>query len=304
MKKTTEKPPIDDLFARKLGNMSLSPSPDGFERLQARMGQKKPEANVVFWRNPAIYGYVAAAACIAVVFLFGWQYWSSGNTTRTDKNEVAITSSGHQRSKKNAEMSIKPQTEQQTPQKVDSNRNIPDHATEEDRVAAITKGPAHRRFDSPEKQAKTIHNLTPKNPGVTTDLPVVAQVATQETKTPDVAPIASLATPATNVEQPVVVVNKPSHPSERVLEVTIAEPEALVAARQIAKASTEEKPVVASSDKHEKETKAGNLWQQVKRFKQGEVFARGENTDNERSLLGRAYNGLRHTLDKDKAAKQ
>lgn len=303
MKKTTEKPPIDDLFARKLGNMSLSPSPDGFERLQARMGQKKPEANVVFWRNPATYGYVAAAACVAVVFLFGWQYWPSGNTTRTDKNEVAITSSGQQRSEKNAQEPTKPQTEQQIPQKIDSNQNIADQAIEEDRVAAITKGPAHRRFDSSEKQSKTIHDLTSKNPGVTTDLPTVAQV-TQETKTPDVAPIAPLATPTTTIEQPVVVVNKPSHPSERVLEVTIAEPEALVAARQIAKASTEEKPVVASSDKHEKETKAGNLWQQVKRFKQGEVFARGENTDNERSLLGRAYNGLRHTLDKDKAAKQ
>src|ERR671932_476780 len=45
MKDHSEKQPIDDLFARKLGDMSLKPSADGFERLQARMNQNKPQAS-------------------------------------------------------------------------------------------------------------------------------------------------------------------------------------------------------------------------------------------------------------------
>ena len=62
MKKHTEKPSIDELFARKLGNMSLPPSSDGFERLQARMGQHKPEVRVVFWRNPDLQRSMAVLA--------------------------------------------------------------------------------------------------------------------------------------------------------------------------------------------------------------------------------------------------
>ena len=93
----------------------------------------------------------------------------------------------------------------------------------------------------------------------------------------------------------------------RVLVVTIAEPEALVAARQAVKASNEEKPAIAAIEKQEKDTKATGLWQQVKRFKEGELFARRDNDNSsseDRGLLGRAYSGIKHSLDKDKPSKQ
>ncbi|WP_338874274.1 hypothetical protein WBJ53_01480 [Spirosoma sp. SC4-14] len=301
MKKPTETPPIDDLFARKLGNMSLSPSPDGFERLQARMGQKKPEAKAIFWRNPILYGYVAAAACIAVVFLFGWQYWSSGNSSRIGGNEVAITRSGHSGSQKSIPHSINEKNDQQIPNEAELNQpelDVADEVIKERQVADVPKESPQNRFDSVKKQLKSSRNRTLENAVDKSDLPTLAQ----KTKTPEAAPIAPAS--IVPIEQPVIAVNKPAPAAERVLEVTIAEPEALAEARQIAKTTVEDKPLVAANEKHEKETKAGNLWQQVKRFKQGEVFARGENTENERSLLGRAYSGLKHTLDKDKAAKQ
>ncbi|RYF58670.1 MAG: hypothetical protein EOO39_34000 [Cytophagaceae bacterium] len=99
-------------------------------------------------------------------------------------------------------------------------------------------------------------------------------------------------------------ITKPSPVTERVLVVTIAEPEALVAARA-AKASMEEKAALAQNEKSAKDTKSSSLWQQIKRVKEGEVFARQDNTNKDESgLLGRAYNGLKHSLEKDKTTKQ
>src|SRR5438874_663574 len=74
MKKPTEKQSIDELFSRKLGNMSLPPSADSFERLQARMGQNKQQGRITVWRNPTMQRYMAAAACLLFVCLFGWLY--------------------------------------------------------------------------------------------------------------------------------------------------------------------------------------------------------------------------------------
>jgi len=89
MKKHTEKPLIDELFARKLGNTSLTPSSDGFARLQARMGQHKPESRMMFWRNPAMQRYMAAAACLLLVCLFGWLYWPSTGATKQGQSQLA-----------------------------------------------------------------------------------------------------------------------------------------------------------------------------------------------------------------------
>lgn len=304
MKENTEKPPIDDLFARKLGNMSLSPSPDGFERLQVRMGQKKSETKLVVWRNPVTYGYVAAAACVATVFLFGWQYWPSDNTTQIGEKSVAVVSSGPNKLKRDLREPMKQKEEQATD--ADVNPTVPNksnQSVESDQLAHITKSSA-RPLDRYQSDSKTARDLSSKTDDNAPTSPVLAQTTDQKIKPSELAPAIPVTPPAVDNKQPVVAINKPAPAAERVLEVTIAEPEALVTARQAAKASVEEKTVVASNEKQEKENKSGSLWQQVKRFKQGEVFARGENADNEQSLLGRAYNGLRHTLDKDKAAKQ
>jgi hypothetical protein len=67
------------------------------------------------------------------------------------------------------------------------------------------------------------------------------------------------------------------------LIVTIAEPEAMVAAHQVVTSPTIDKVIVAAASKPEPEAKStATIWQQVKRLKQGEVFARKESGDDER----------------------
>jgi hypothetical protein len=309
MKKHTEKPPIDDLFARKLGNMSLSPGSDGFARLQARMGQKKPEAKVVFWRNPAIYGYTAAAACLLLVCLFGWLYWPSGNATKVGGDEVATNKPVKER-KHGQSMPIKadhsektmPNTTVEEPSVIDKTSQPAD--TEQLVATHLTKGNSTGKDQSSRKVKSDKVDVEIAKTG--TDESVLAQIKPVDNKAKEenttISPVAS----AQLTDQPVIAAVKSVPTSERGLVVTIAEPEALVAAREAAKSAVEEKAksVVAATDKPEKENKAGHLWQQVKRFKQGEVFARGDNSDNESGLLGRAYSGLKHSIEKDKSAKQ
>ena len=117
----------------------------------------------------------------------------------------------------------------------------------------------------------------------------------------DVSPVA--AEPIVD-KQVAATTGKPAPATERVLVVTIAEPEALVAARRTVKASVQDEAVANIEAKDEKETKATTLWSQVKRLKQGEIFARKDEGDDERGLIGRAYSGLKHSLDKDKSIKQ
>ena len=306
MKKYTEKPPIDDLFARKLGNMSLPPSSDGFERLQARMGHTKPDARVVvFWRNPAMYGYAAAAACLLLVCLFGWLYWPTGNKTTTEGNQLAVNRSPQ---KPSLTPPLKQKNEQPNGRETEMIPGLPvpeavKQISPADQVAEMQKPVTIRQSNqrpaghSGELKRLSANELPEKNQ------PVLAQAKPAETKTaPDVKTpvVLQSATPDRVAENMV----KPAPTTERVLDVTIAEPEALVAARQAAKNAVDDKPAVASVQKPEKETKAGNLWEQVKRFKQGEVFARQDKNDADRGLLGRAYNGLRQSFDKDKSVKQ
>ena len=310
MKKHTEKQPLDDLFARKLENMSLPPSPDGFARLQARMGQGQAEPRVVFWRNPDVQRYMAIAACLLLVCLFGWRYVSNDTLTLVQPGTVAVnkpaTSPTRQPSRELPKTNpaddvagTQSGTGQKTPAQIEAE---PDNSPIAERSGqAVGKDkPANThiaRLDRPVR----------KTNGASQDVPnvVPAKMPEQIAKT-DVKK--SVAEPAVEKPEPasaVAVTTPKSAPvAERVLVVTIAEPEALVAARQIAKAQEENKAVVAVADKSEKEAKPATLWQQMKRLKQGEVFARKDAGEDERGLIGRAYSGLKQTLDKDKPVKQ
>ncbi|MFD2938071.1 hypothetical protein [Spirosoma flavum] len=304
MKKHTEKLPIDDLFARKLGNMSLPPSADGFERLQARMGQQKPDMQVVFWRNPAMPRYIAAAACLLVVCLFGWLYWPTDGTIEPSQEQVAANQPVISSPKKSARKQL-----DQQQNKVAPDIKMPALSGQEvnsDQVAITDKSSGRNKSytglaSRPLASEETIKTVA--------DEPVLAQTnpTKVETKTNTLLPGIVTPTGQATTEQvaETKTIAKSLPATERVLVVTIAEPQALIAARQAARASVEESAIVAQSDKLEKETKAGGLWQQVKRIKQGEIFARQDNAGNDdRGLLGRAYNGLKHSLDKDKSVKQ
>lgn len=307
MKKHIEKAPIDDLFARKLGNMSMPPSADGFERLQRRMNPGEAEPRLVFWRNPQMQRYMAIAACLLLVCLFGWLY-QSDSAKLTDGQQVA-----------------------QSPAK----QPTPDNVT----PSNVTDNKTERAADADVITPNVVSPETPGNPSAT-DYVAVAPVPTKNGKSaskptgqnnlslrseatyvaPDnvaqtspftrpenvgatsttVAPVPS----APAADQVAANQPKPAASTERSLIVTIDEPDALVAARQAARESAEAKSTVAVHEKAEKESKGGNLWQQVQRIRSGDVFARSDRNEDERGLLGRAYAGLKHSIEKDKPTKQ
>jgi hypothetical protein len=303
MKKHTEKPPIDELFARKLGNMSLPPSPDGFERLQVRMGQYKPEARVIFWRNPDGQRYMAVAACLLLVCLFGWLYWPSGQSVIPDGQQVATNQSAKSPLKNPAKRQIEQSPEKPAPT-TDNPAMVGEKAVAE-QVGAVTKTTKGESEKNNAVSESTAIRQADKLYMPERSAPTVAQTIPDKKR--DALDVTSTEVQPANKQPEQVADNKPvakpAQVSERVLDVTIAEPESLVAARQIATESVQEKPVVAAVEKQPKEAKG--FWQQVKRIKQGEVFARHDNPSNEeRGLLGRAYSGLRQSFDKDKSAKQ
>lgn len=312
MKKQSEKQPIDDLFARKLGNMSLPPSADGFERLQARMGKRVPEARVVFWQNPTIQRYMAAAACLILVSLFGWLYWPSSSSSTGGENQVA-TNTPHKRTEPQ-----KGDSKSITTEKAEKNQSTSEETKARDinqpiqgeQVAVVEKLAVQPKQMNPSvlQPAGSHKSVKPSAPSAAPEQVLAQTKSVEGPARQDVVSTPAADKPA--VSEQVAEVKpaaKTTPAAERVLVVTIAEPEALVAARQAVKAASEEKPIVALNEKQEKDAKNTGLWQQVKRFKEGELFARrdNENTTNEdRGLLGRAYSGLKHSLDKDKSSKQ
>ncbi|GAB4025964.1 hypothetical protein [Spirosoma koreense] len=305
MEKNTEKQPIDDLFARKLSNMSLSPSADGFERLQARMGQQKPEARIVFWRNPALQRYMAAAACLLLVCLFGWLYWPSTQNPVSEGAKLATNRTNYKpmngpKEKKADQVTEKAYSEVPA--------LVPADVIQSEQLAQANK--ASEKIVQPTRaseQSADFHKHAHHQPDHAANTSVLAQTKPTEAEIGQSTPLAAEAKPATVATLQVadnMPTTKSNPPAERVLVVTIEEPATLVAARQVAKEAVEEKTLAVANDKPEKEVKAG-LWQQVKRFKQGDIFARRDNAANDdQGLLGRAYNGLKHSLEKDKSSKQ
>lgn len=274
--------------------MSLPPSPDGFARLQARMEQGQPQARVVFWRNPDIQRYMAVAACLLLICLFGWRYVST-QTPPSDQTMVAV----HKRTTSpvpthsDGQLKADPEGTVAATQPASAGQKVPKQTDSElgdfspaERsklaVGTLTNRTTQvARADRPTHNAKTVSHNIP------------AVVPTEVEPTVE--------------KRDVAAADKPAPVAERVLVVTIAEPEALAAARQAVQAqsaSPEVKAVAAANEKPEKEPKPATLWQQMKRLKQGEVFARKDAGEDERGLLGRAYSGIKQTFDKEKSVKQ
>ena len=282
--------------------MSLPPSPDGFKRLQARMGQHEPDTRVVFWRNSDLQRYMAIAACLLLVCLFGWLYWPSGKATNLTGEQVAANLGEKSQPQKSSQQEINRQAETHILEDI-----VADKAGQKavrEQMAVVDKP-----IENSQKEGNVVSQSIAKPVPPEINKPILAQTTPVkiQNKLDEAMPANQpsdnqLVTAQVAENKPVV---KPAQVSERVLDVTIAEPEALVAARQAATESVHEKSVVAANEKMLKENKIGSFWQQVKRIKRGEVFARRDNPDNdERGLLGRAYSGLKQSIDKDKSAKQ
>lgn len=275
-----ERNSLDELFARKLGKLEQPPSSDSFARLQQRMQGGQEQPRMVFWRNPTLK--MAAAACVTVAFLIGWLYTDdkSGNSVTGLEQAVTIQK---QQPQKQANYDSKEITEQEV---VDKAPQIAQ--------AANTDTKKHSRFTKPAQPTINVAQM-----------PAIKQLITgkvsvsNQTQTALVTPVVAKQT--TEAIATKVTPTVPVKPAERVLVVTIEEPEALVAARQTAASVINNMPVLAASSSNEAKA---TFWQQVKRLKQDDDVAQKESPTDESGLLSRAYKGIKQRLEKDKQTKQ
>ncbi len=291
MRKHTEKPLIDDLFARKLGGASLRPGSDGFARLQARVRLSQPGERTVLWRNPVVQRYISMAACLVLVAGLGWWYSSSNTGSLSEKTQMADKQLAQPKLSNDAKETLASQTVKKTP--TQSTRSETSLVNQPTPVLPVV-GQNQRQVAQAGRVASNVKKNRRAQPSEMTGI------------------VAEARTPASNeltkgranpVEPTVASAPTPNLSTERVLIVTIAEPAALVAARQEAQPAAQDQPKLTMTDKLPKEAKVAGLWQQIKRVKQGEVFARRDNDADEGGLLSRAYNGLKQSLDKDKSPK-
>ncbi len=285
MEPNSEKNHLDDLFARRLGNLERPPSPDSFARLQQRMQGQQARPRMVFWRNTSVQ--MAAAACLAVTLLFGWLYTNDQSAvTVSDGSTVAVNSK-----------------KQPTTEPVPENQPVAQRAGNEKTASQLAdnnpvseQAVMDRKSSGPSigKQDRTLFRQKPQVANAPLKATVQTEVKVEPmTDKPVTTPKMIAAVPNASVA--------PKAPTERVLIVTIEESEALVAARQTARSVVNNMPVLAASPT--KEGKA-SFWGQVKRLKQDDDVARQEGSTDESGLLSRAYKGIRQKLEKDKPAKQ
>ncbi len=296
MKKHTEKQPIDDLFARKLGDMSITPSAKSWDELQNRMG-KGPTARIV----PVWYRYAAAAACVVLVGGIGWKFYQSAEPGKPATATIARVET------KPAERNIKQQGEL----KVDQERVLGGSAQSTEPVTAGKDNPVIPDTD-PGMLAKTeklpvrVNPVSPRPADVTVSAPVedrtVAQISAPAEKMPvvtneDIKPLAAGTGKAAFKEDPVerklvVVINTPAEVTAKAGELAGISPQGTVTQTQ--------------GGEDEGISKAGKLFKKLKRIKNGEALAYKDDVadEEESGLISRLYGNVRQSLETKKVSKR
>jgi hypothetical protein len=285
MNEPTKKQPVDELFARKLANLSVSPDERGFTRLQARMNQRTQPEKVVFWRTPTFQRSIAAAACLALIGTLGW--YAQSTTSQNPVGDAQQAMASRNQSVRPAE-TVKLDANESVAQQVVPQAQIEKPISKgkvELRATATTKRPAG------ELAAVTISKNNRNKTKPTANNSVIERKNAEQQ-------IASV-TPAPSNENTTTV---PVTTAPRTLVVTIAEPDVLVAAKQTAQ-EADQKLVVVS--KNTTETGAGKLWRKIQHIRTGETaLADAPVDEDEKGLLDRAYGQLKHSFQKNKPARQ
>ncbi|GAB3765267.1 hypothetical protein [Spirosoma pomorum] len=290
MNEPIKKQPVDELFARKLTNLSIQPDERGFARLQARMTQQKQPEKVVLWRTPTFQRSIAAAACIVLVATLGW-YAQSTNQEKLAAVNTQKTIARHTQPVRPVEQIKKEASEaivRQTGPNVHFANPIPKSnpevaeplISEEQTVGAVamTK-PKNRKTQAGSTREKNVSG--PR---------VIERNSEEQVASITSAPVKDNVTPT------------PAASAPRTLVVTIAEPDVLVAAKQTAQEADQK---VVAVNKNTNETGAGKLWRKIQRIRTGETAVAGTSVeDDEKGLLDRAYGQLKHSFQKNKPARQ
>jgi hypothetical protein len=283
MKQTTNNPPdkspVDDLFARRLGQHSIVPDKAAWERLQSKMAGQ-PEARVLaFWQNPMVHRYAAAACVSALLLVGGWLLLRPTDGTITRQNQIATAGTSQKTAKANITKKGQSNLENRIKdQRIAVQRSENQGLVQQPATSSVSKFAEKMIAQTRRSEKQLIPTPKPVNqrPG--------SQLAKTETLPTEISPITIPAKPV----------------AEQVLIVTIAEPDALIEARQAANWSeSAEKTLVV--DVSAQPTRNNSLFQQLKRVREGNGLELAGNDDQ--SLLSRAYQTIKKKTN-NKSLKQ
>lgn len=294
MKKQTEKLPIDDLFSRKLEKMSLEPSADAWEILQAKIGNS-PVRRI----TPSWYWYAAAAACVVLVATIGRVSWSTFVADDKSGQEVAITSRVYQLKTKLAAPAVK-----ESNTSAGAHQQMPLIVLDAQRPTLVQASKQPQQQHNKEETVALQDRIEIKNTEDKLPLERAEDLAGNmvESVIPktDVKAIAPINSQAAN-----------KHTEERTLVVSIAAPSTVLVNDQPRNARQE--TLISAfndnkTDEEQKPTKAVRFLRKLKQLKEGEEVlvanVKQEDNEDESGLLGRLYGNVRHSIDSKKAGKK
>jgi hypothetical protein len=290
MKQDTNNPPeespVDALFARRLGQHSIAPPKAGWERLQARVSGQPETRVLLFWQNPVTYRYAAAACVMALLLAGGWLLLGPRSSALMPENELATSV----KNKNRANGFTKKQPRQQQTQPINQAEELAQKQMPQPTLGVLNQ--KQKPIYPNANGALTVRKTTQQKPG--TQLAIINQAeqnaAKTELKFDEPKPI-QLAKTEIRPSSASAISPQTKLVSEQVLVVTIAEPDALIEARQAANWSeSAEKTLVVEVAKQP--TKGRKLLDQLKRVRDGEGLELAGNDDQ--SLLSRAFQTIKN----------
>ncbi len=259
-----EQQPIDKLFARKLEGLEGTPTPQAWNRLESRLGQKKTRKKGMIWLS-----YAAAAA---VVLLLGALWVIFSRETPGPNPAVAVREGGKQNPALRTLPPAKDETARPAPSGPESLAQTPAPEPKQEREI-----PAPEALPTPEKRerlataapsrdrkpvVKSISEVPPvRRPEAPAPLPTSEERMARSTVKP--VPVDQLPTPA---EQTLVVVVQ--------LPAESAVPKAAFAEEALA---DEEEPAEPEATPR---TRTGRLLEGLKKAKRGEFRELGLTPDH------------------------
>jgi hypothetical protein len=273
--KLRDESPVDELFARRLARHSVKPDPAAWERLQTRLAGDSAPRIVVFWQNPAVVRY-AAAACVTLLLLAGgWWFLRPLDEILIVHNQRVTQPEKREQLPKTVpttDRPLPPMTRQTQPMIARNARTLP---------SSNPAGQAVANAKRAEPKPARSNALPNQQPG--------EQLAQTEIKP---LTISSVTVPKPT-EKPI---------TGRVLVVTIAEPDALIEARQAANWSESAEKIIVMADRANPTATDSNLSAQRRRGNRG-VGATVASTDDQ-SLLNLAYRAIKNKVTTNKSLKQ
>jgi hypothetical protein len=277
------KQPIDDLFARKLREAELSPSPDAFTRLQGRMASTELP---ITKRRVAVWWYGAAAAGLLLITLFYFRSSSDVNQATLDqvtkqtkvKTSVSLipkqqlihlaAKAGEERTHRTVSVSAAQNDPDNRQKKMIATVMNPIQGAEEAKSTATNGKETVQKVVIPSQET-TVSNAKKELVAVIINPPVPVQIVQPK---------------------PYLICNPADQ--QRVVVMTITEPVADSPVEAL-------QPTKVESTLQDQPGSLAGLFAKVKQLKNGDLLARttpAKRPADSRSRLGRVFEGMKESL--------